>query len=72
MNVINKQMENEMATFTADGFNSFKTFDSLEDAAQAAKSAPWANGGVYAGEHMSDSTQIIWLIEPYIFNDECN
>ena len=59
-----------MNIFTADGFNSFKTFDSLEDAAQAAKSAPWANGGVYAGEHMSDSTQIVWLIEPYIFNDE--
>ena len=57
-------------TYTADGFNSFLTSSSLKEIEQAAKSAPWANGGIYAGEHMADHTQIVWLVEPYIFNDE--
>lgn len=56
--------------YTADGFNSFLTFDSYEDAEQAAKFAPWSNGGIYAGENMSDATQIVWIIEPYRFNDD--
>ena len=54
--------------YTTDGFNCFQEFDSLEDAIEASKNAPWANGGVFT--ERDGSSKPNYIIEPTRFEVE--